>query len=498
MQWSLKWKIQLWHGLILTSLAVVLGILFYQHERKTMIQEMDWMLNQSIPPLIASVSSTRSHGPSSRKPPQNVGHLGPEQPRVSEDWQAARFLSNSTTTTRLGPRNIAMLFKEVLKSDGYYFMIWDPSGSRLIDQSENAPNFTLPENHPPGVWFREIPGERREFFQRAKPCSVLVGRYTEEFEATLASLRMKIFLVGITIVIAALAVGTLLVSGSLRPLQLIRQRNRAVAEGNLSERIELKSGGGSLEMAELSRDLNTTFASLEKLFERQAAFTADASHELRTPLTALIVQIKRGHGGKRSEEDYRKIFEICDRSLIRLKRIVDDLLELSRYDSGQVELDRDELALDLIVSTIADDYRPMVQAQGSQLTCEVASCEVNCDPFRIEQVVSNLITNALKHNSNPVNIALRVRCENSWAIIEIEDDGVGIEPKHCDQLFDRFFQGQKNEDRENEDPTLGPNSGLGLAISKAIIEAHCGTIQVRSEPGTLTVFEIRLPKARTN
>lgn len=493
MKWSLKWKIQFWHGLILAILAVILGVLFYQHEREIMLRETDGTLSRSIHPMLNFVSRSgpiASRLKGARRPRSGPRPLGRGVP---DGWEQVGFLpkrEDAVAGTTRG--DLVEAFRGNLEPQGFYFLVWNEHGDELLLRSSNAPAMDHPRVRPPGAWLRVVEGERREMFQRLRKGSIVVGRYTESLEEKLAVLRKKLLIGGMLIVVLAMGVGTFLVSGSLRPIQRIRRSSRRVAEGNLSERIESDEKRGSREMIALADDLNTTFASLEKLFERQVAFTADASHELRTPLTALIAQVKRGQRGGRSEEDYQSIFEICDRSLARLKHIVDDLLELSRYDSGRVELDREELALDLLVTTIVEDYRPMIEEQGSQIHCEVTPCHASCDPFRIEQIISNLITNAVRHNPEPVRIVLRVKALDQWAIIEVEDNGKGIPAEYHEHLFDRFFQEEKTTS-QSESGAEDKNSGLGLAISKAIIEAHGGSIQVRSEPDVSTVFEVRLP-----
>lgn len=277
---------------------------------------------------------------------------------------------------------------------------------------------------------------------------------------------------------------------SLSPIQRFAKTARRMSESTKFETLDLSDTHNELQ--DLGEVLNLTFDRLHRALDQQKKLTADASHELRTPLTALIAQVKRGLSGGRSEEDYHSIFEICDRSLVRLKRIVDDLLELSRYDSGEVELDLEELALDLLVKNIAEDYRPMIEKKGCRIECDISLCSAYCDPFRIEQVLSNLMMNAVGHNPDPVTLTLRVKMNDEWAVIEVEDDGVGIPPESHKHLFDRFFQ-EKKVASQLDSHTQDKNSGLGLAISKAIVEAHGGSIQVRSKLGVSTVFEVRLP-----
>lgn len=490
MRWSLKWKIQFWHGLILIVVVFLLGTLFYRHERESMIRETDWMLDHSREPIMSFANNEllgRLGGPSKGKRP----NLGWED--IPSDWEPAGFQAPGVTEGN--PRDHGGpvgAFAKLLEPQGYYFILWDRSAERLIS-SKNAPDIERPTILARGAWRRVIPDERREIYQRTRNLYGLVGRYTDGIDANLNALKMRLFTGGAFLIGASLLIGNFLVFRSLRPLSNIRATSKDVADGKLTERIQLDPKENTIEMVELSKDLNSTYASLEKLFERQASFTADASHELRTPLTALIAQVKRGQKGGRTEDDYQAIFDICDRSLTRLKRIVEDLLELSRFDSGRVELDREDLAIDMLVSTIAEDYRPMIEERGSMISSDVTAACAYCDPFRIEQVISNLITNALNHNSESVSISLSVKTDESWVIVTVEDNGVGIPAEYHEFLFDRFFQ-EKKSGAQSDSSKKSKNSGLGLAISKAIVEAHGGTIRVRSELNVSTVFEVRLPR----
>lgn len=376
-----------------------------------------------------------------------------------------------------------------------WYAVLDEKGSFLL-RSETTPEFVSSFSPPASEGYLFFQKER--FLYRVleeEKYTVCVG--LPEKEVFEDSRKFLIFTGTLFLILSilALSVAWWLAGKSLSPIQRFAKTARRMSESTQFETLDLTDTHDELQ--DLGEVLNQTFHRLHRALEQQKKLTADASHELRTPLTALIAQVKRGQSDQRSVEDYRSIFEICDRSLARLKRIVDDLLELSRYDSGQVELDREELALDLLVTTIAEDYRPMIEAKGSRIECDVSPCSAYCDPFRIEQVLSNLMMNAINHNDEPVRLLLRVKEVDQVATIEVEDDGVGIPPESHAHLFDRFFQERKTA-LQGESTEEDKSSGLGLAISKAIIEAHGGRIQVRSEPQVTTVFEVRLPMNSDN
>ncbi|MEM1223414.1 MAG: ATP-binding protein [Verrucomicrobiota bacterium] len=142
---------------------------------------------------------------------------------------------------------------------------------------------------------------------------------------------------------------------------------------------------------------------------------------------------------------------------------------------------------------LAEELAYYVQENGSRLEIdiEVPEAEVTCDLFRIEQVLTNLINNALQHNTKPVAITLRARAEPDAFYLEVEDNGKGIESDHIDKLFDRFFQ----ESRSRTHDENRANVGLGLSVAQAIVQAHKGTITVTSESGIRTRFTISIPQS---
>lgn len=133
---------------------------------------------------------------------------------------------------------------------------------------------------------------------------------------------------------------------------------------------------------------------------------ADVFHELRTPLTALIVQIEHGLKQSRSEEEYTHVLSICGRAY-RIQRITKQLIELSRYDSGRVKMEFEEIALDSLLISLPEELTPFLKSQGCQLVTDFQTSPVVCDPFRLEQVITNLVNNAIQHNREFISITIR-------------------------------------------------------------------------------------------
>jgi PAS domain S-box-containing protein len=219
-------------------------------------------------------------------------------------------------------------------------------------------------------------------------------------------------------------------------------------------------------------------------------FFSLVSHELRTPLASIkgySELMMGGDAGERSAEEQR-FLDVIVRNTDRLERLVDDLLLLALVEAGTFTLETRDVDLGRLVSDCVEAARPLADDKNIDLTFEaepVGNCSV--DSHRLEQLLDNLISNALKYTPQGGQVSTRLGRENGRVRIEVEDSGIGIPAKEQQFLFDRFFRATT--------ATSGaiPGIGLGLTIVKAIVEAHRGTVQVESEEGRGTTFRVDLP-----
>jgi signal transduction histidine kinase len=228
----------------------------------------------------------------------------------------------------------------------------------------------------------------------------------------------------------------------------------------------------------------------QRAWERQQAFVANASHELRTPL-ALIRASAESAGRRLTEEHTRQkrlindVVEECD----HMTRLVNDLLLLSRLDSGQV---RPELVAVDLPDFLADIQRQVGHlAEERQISLTLGSAEgtLQADPTHLRQVLLILLDNALRHTPAGGTVELCARLQRSHIHIQVRDSGSGIAPEHLPHVFERFYRAEHN--RSNS--TGG--SGLGLSLAKALIETQHGQISIESEPGRGTEVTLSLPVA---
>jgi heavy metal sensor kinase len=278
--------------------------------------------------------------------------------------------------------------------------------------------------------------------------------------------------------------GWWLVNRSLRPISEISTTAAKIASGDLSQRISLAEAES--ELGQLAAVLNSTFARLETAFAQQKQFASDAAHELRTPVAVMLTQTQTALNRERDAESYRQTVEACQRAAQRMRRLIESLLELARFDAGQEVLKRLRFDFSKTVADSVELVQALAEEKRVKMASDLAPLEITGDSERLAQVVTNLLTNAIQHNQPGGEVRVKLDAQGGLAVLEISDTGKGIAPEDLPRVFERFY-------RADPSRTGNGNSGLGLAIGKAIVEAHGGTIEVASELGSGAVFTVRLP-----
>lgn len=293
---------------------------------------------------------------------------------------------------------------------------------------------------------------------------------------------------------------------AMRPVSLLTQAANEIGETDLSRRIPLQTHD---ELGMLAMTFNRMLSRLEAAFERQRQFTSDASHELRTPLSIIDLEVSRGLAQSRSAEAYEQILRTIQAESTHMTRLINDLLTLGRADSNNISLHLEPLDLSDIALEVIERLSPLARQQQIELRPgELPELPVCGDRLQLCQAMTNLVENAIKYSSGTgsfvsLNLSRReVPGGNDLGIIRITDNGPGIAASHLPHLFDRFYQVDRARHHDtsvaNElasEATQPTGSGLGLAITHWIVQAHHGTIQVFSQQGQGSTFEIHLPLA---
>jgi signal transduction histidine kinase len=327
---------------------------------------------------------------------------------------------------------------------------------------------------------------------------VYLSQPLRDVTAVLHDLRTR-WLLSTAIALALSGVVGLLLSGAIaRPLRRLTAAAGAVAHGRLDQQVPVRSRD---ELGRLSQAFNDMTARLQSARQMQTDFVANVSHELRTPLTAVKGLVETLRQGAVDDPQVRDRFlETMETETDRLIRLVQDLLLLSRADSAALNLECEQLDLAQLAQATAGRLAPQAEARGLVLRVEAAP---NCppawaDPDRIEQVLVNLLDNALKYSHPGGTVTVRVSAgpvapaepqSDRSVQVQVLDEGVGIPLEELDRIGRRFYRADKARSRSEG------GSGLGLAIARALVEAHGGRLWLESRESHGTVATFTLPSS---
>ncbi len=290
-------------------------------------------------------------------------------------------------------------------------------------------------------------------------------------------------------VLAAVVVVSLFVSQRIvEPLQELTLVSGRLAQGYLQERTTIQSDD---ELAHLSRSINQLAQTLEETEQRRLGLIADVSHELRTPLTVIAGYMEGLIDGVIQPEP--QIFALVHHEAVRLKWMTEELALLSRAEAGQLRVDPQPVLLSEIVERVVAQFQTQAasQAQTIQVQLPAHLPHVLADPDRVEQILINLMANALQYTAAGGQIAVLIRSHDLYLEISVQDTGIGIAAEHLPHIFERFYRVDKSRARQSG------GVGIGLTVARHLVYAHGGEIWAESEGlGQGTTFHFTLPVYR--
>ena len=313
---------------------------------------------------------------------------------------------------------------------------------------------------------------------------ILVGCSIAPELKELRRTALNLTAVGGLILLVGLTGGWWFVGRSLKPITEISSTAAKISAGDLSQRINVAEAES--ELGQLAAVLNSTFARLETAFAQQKQFASDAAHELRTPVTVILTQTQTALNRERDAASYKQTVEACQRAAQRMRKLIESLLALARFDAGQEVLRRTDFDFSETIADCAELVQPLADERAVKISVDIEPVKITGDAERLAQVVTNLLTNAIQYNQPAGEVRVQLASQNGLAVLTVTDTGQGIAPADLPLVFGRFY-------RADQSRTGASNAGLGLAITKAIIEAHGGTIEVASEKNAGTTFTVRLP-----
>lgn len=307
---------------------------------------------------------------------------------------------------------------------------------------------------------------------------------SQQDQQYLDSTKQALILGAVVAFLIALGLGIVLARSLTRPVRELTTALQAMAEGELQQAVPVRSKD---ELGELSAAFNQMSADLAFANQQRRQMTADIAHDLRTPVTVMAGYLEALRDGVLPPSPER--FEILYEESQHLQRLIEDLRTLSLADAGELSLQRQPTEPVALLQRIAARYRHQAEQQGIAIEVRAAKDlpEIEVDSERLTQVLSNLVSNALRFTPTDGTITLSVTRAGATVLLRVADTGQGIPPDALPRIFDRFFR------VDNARAQSQGESGLGLAIAKAIVEAHGGTISAASPPGQGATFTIRLP-----
>lgn len=299
-------------------------------------------------------------------------------------------------------------------------------------------------------------------------------------------------LIGITAaaILLMAGVGGLLFRRILTPIENLVQASEAVGHGDLHRKVLAQSG--LIELDSLAGSFNQMTENLQRSEQTRNAFLADVNHELRTPLTVIHGTIETLQDGAMDDLHGRDaLLAGMSHETDRLIRMVNDLLLLTRADSGELRLNKEIYNLAQLLTERVDFFKPLAEKKSIRLNLLLPNghhpCNLNMDRDRIAQVVDNLLANAIQYSPTGAEIRISLLVQGGRFVCSVQDSGPGVPAAAIERVFDRFYR---------VDPSRGRQSGgagLGLAITRALVRAHGGEITCTSIPNQETIFQFWLP-----
>jgi two-component system sensor histidine kinase MtrB len=315
-------------------------------------------------------------------------------------------------------------------------------------------------------------------------------------EKTLARLTRFLLIVGAGLLAAVVVLAAISIGRVLRPIQRARDVAEEIAAGNLAARIPQATSHDDFgRLAEsfnrMTDNLAQKIGELEHVGSLQARFVSDVSHELRTPLATVRMAADYIHAARTGlPPDAQRAAVLLERELERFENLLEDLLEISRFDAGVINLDPVEVDLGALLDEVVDALDPIAHGRKVEVGLEVDRGQgpplVAADPRRLDRVFSNLVKNAIEHTAEG-SVRIWVGRRGADVVATVADDGEGIPAEDLPHIFERFYRADVHRAR-----TLG-GTGLGLAIALENVNLHRGSISVRSEVGEGSTFTVTLP-----
>jgi signal transduction histidine kinase len=380
-----------------------------------------------------------------------------------------------------------------------YYVIWNDEGELVAGSNPD-----LDVSFPGRAGARMVDGRREVAAMAAAGATVVVGRVASDLRDAMWALAVNVSLAGAAMLAVAIFGGWFVARRALAPVERISRVARAMSEGDLDARIPIDQT--ETELGQVASALNDAFDRLRLAIQHERRFIADASHELRTPLSILRAEVDAALGREQSVAESRESLGVCRRAVVRMQTIVERLLALARAEGGDErgragtsdltgragllgppESQTSVIPLRDMVTEVAAWLEPLAHERAVAVTVLGDEVQVAGDETQLREAIGNVITNAIVYNRAGGQVRIALSAADDRATVEVADTGRGIPAAALPHVFDRFFR----VDQARARSTGG--AGLGLAVARAIVESHRGTIACSSREGAGSIFVVTLP-----
>lgn len=495
---SIRWRFLSWMAVLLGVCLLALDFAAYEIHLANRIGHLDEELKRrlaALSPAVVPHANPRFFGAplpetpgqfdEGAPPPPDQGP-GPDRPLPPRDEPPGPQMERPPFDAVRVATVAGQIEKEA--QGGLYVVIWRGDEiepvyrtrglARVVFRPQTAKLDT-------GTYVRTRGGNREVYHVTEHGDCVLVGRTLETEQADARHFTGLLALGSMVVLALGLGGAWIIIAGALRPVEKIGAAAAKISSGDLAQRINVDETDS--ELGQLAAVLNAAFARLEAAFARQKQFTADAAHELRTPVSIMLTHAQNGLASVCTNDEHKEAFEACQRAAQRMKRLIAALLSLARLDDAQSADGRENFDFSEVVAEAVELLQPLARERQVAISAELAAAKVCGDAGQLGQVVTNLLTNAILYNRPGGKVEIRIEHRNAWLILTVEDTGMGIEPEDLSRVFERFFRADKSRS--------SGGLGLGLAISKSIVDAHGGEILATSVADRGSKFTVRLPFA---
>lgn len=380
---------------------------------------------------------------------------------------------------------------------GLYVLVKDPKGEIVYKSAGFSPPANLGstqashDEHELGNWksggreFHALHFQSSPSFEPAAMLDILVAVTTEHHTRFLAELQNSLALYAVLATLASGLLGWFAAHQGLAPLRAMKNRAAVVTGQQLNERMPVEAV--PIEMADLAQELNRMLDRLQEDFRRLSEFSSDLAHELRTPISNLLTQTQVALATPREADTYRDILASNAEEFQRLARMVSDMLFLAKTEHGVDLPHKDQFSAAQEARALLEFYDAVAEEKAVKLNLS-GDGTVLGDRLMFRRAVSNLLSNALRHTQTDGEVLIDIRETAQATRVTVENTGDDIDPKVLPRLFDRFYRADPSRAHPESD-----GAGLGLAITRAIVEAHGGQASVVSSLGR-TRFTLAFPK----